>query len=231
MSRFEYHPELLARYPSLAAALVTVTGADNTSVSPTLADTLVTEAAAVGGRLDQTPIPQLPSIVAWRRVFTSFGTRPTQHRNAAEALLRRVVNGNGVPSLNPLVDIGNIVSIRHAVPVAVFDLDHIVGALTVRHAEGTEQFHGLGADGAGSPEPGEVIFVDDDEAVHARRWCWRQSRSSATHLTTSNALMVIEAHHADARQTVGSAATDAADLVRRHLPEAVITFDLQPERS
>ncbi|MGH3087636.1 MAG: hypothetical protein ACRDSJ_10005 [Rubrobacteraceae bacterium] len=41
-------------------------------------------------RLQATAIADLPQISAWRRVFTGFCAKPTQHRNAAEALLRRL---------------------------------------------------------------------------------------------------------------------------------------------
>ena len=79
-----------------------------------------------------------------------------------------------MPSINTLVDIGNLVAIRHALPVAVFDLASIQGGLTVRLADGTETFTDLGSGSVESPEPGQVIFRDDGGHVAARRWCWRQ---------------------------------------------------------
>ena len=39
-------------------------------------------------------------------------------RSAAEALLRRLTKQGSIPSINTLVDIGNLVSIRYALPVA-----------------------------------------------------------------------------------------------------------------
>ena len=64
-------------------------------------------------------LASVPSIAAWRRAFSQFGAKPTQHRNAAEALLRRLDKQGEIPSISTLVDIGNLISIRYAIPVAI----------------------------------------------------------------------------------------------------------------
>jgi DNA/RNA-binding domain of Phe-tRNA-synthetase-like protein len=220
MNRFAYDPTITGRYPDLATSIVTVGSADNTSTRAGLALELAAEVAAVRRRHDGAALSELASIAAWRRVFTSFGTKPTQYRNAAEALIRRVVNGNDLPSLNTLTDIGNLVSIRHAVPVAVLDIAGVDGTITVRFADGTEQFHGVSTGDATTADPGEVIFVDDTGVVHARRWCWRQSRAAASGPTTTDAIFIIEAHHAQARSAVDTAASDVIALLGLYQPAA-----------
>ena len=78
-------------------------------------------------RIGETPLSQIPSLAAWRSVFRGFGLDPTQYRGAAEALLRRLTKKGEIPSVNTLVDIGNLVSIRYALPVALFDLRATTG--------------------------------------------------------------------------------------------------------
>ena len=56
----------------------------------------------------------------------------------------------------------------------------MTGGTTVRFATGGETFTDLGSGERESPEPGEVIFVDEAGLVSARRWCWRQSAESAS---------------------------------------------------
>ena len=102
----------------------------------------------------------LPQVAAWRRVFSEFGAKPTRYRNAAEALLRRLSKYGDIPTISVLVDIGNHVSIRYAMPVAVFDLANIAGPTTVRFATGDELFADLGSSDTVHPNPGEVVFVD-----------------------------------------------------------------------
>jgi phenylalanyl-tRNA synthetase beta subunit len=69
--------------------------------------------------------------------------------------------------IGTLVDLANLVSIRYALPVAVFDRRSIEGCLTVRFARGDEPWSDLGSSTAERPEPGEVIFADDADVVMA----------------------------------------------------------------
>jgi DNA/RNA-binding domain of Phe-tRNA-synthetase-like protein len=217
---FAYHEAVTERYPTIRAGVLRATGLANGPSPSELLDEYRAEQHAASERLNANAIADLPSIAAWRRAFTRFGAKPTQHRNAAEALLRRLAKRGDIPSINTLVDIGNVVSIRYAIPVAVFDLAGIAGSTTVRFATGTERFTDLGSSGSIHPDPGEVIFVDSDNIVSARRWCWRQSAQSATSSATTDALIVIEGHHDAARQDVESALADLTSLLATHPPES-----------
>jgi DNA/RNA-binding domain of Phe-tRNA-synthetase-like protein len=210
---FRYDPELRARFPNLRVAAIHARELANGPSEPLLLDAYVEEQRAASERLRATPIAEIPSIAAWRRAFSQFGAKPTQHRNAAEALLRRLDKQGGIPSISTLVDIGNLVSIRHGVPVALFDLSRIAGGLTVRFATGDEPFTDLGSSETAHPEPGEVVFVDRDGVVSARRWCWRQSAESATSPATREALVVIEAQHEGGQRDVDDAATELVALL------------------
>jgi DNA/RNA-binding domain of Phe-tRNA-synthetase-like protein len=217
---FAYDPAVRARFPGLGVAAMHATRLANGPSPPELVGAYRAEQRAVSERLQATAIAEIPSIAAWRRAFSQFGAKPTQHRNAAEALLRRLDKQGEIPSIGTLVDIGNLVSIRHAVPVAVFDLAGVAGGLTVRFAAGDEPFTDLGSTDVAHPEPGEVVFVDRDGVVSARRWCWRQSAQSATRETTTDALIVIEAQHDGARADVAAAAADMAALLASHQPNS-----------
>ena len=213
---FAYEEAVAKRYPTVRAGVVHATGLANGPSPPELLDEYRAEQQAASERLKATAIADLPSIAAWRRAFTQFGAKPTQHRNAAEALLRRLAKQGEIPTVNALVDVGNLVSIRYAMPVAVFDLANIADSLTVRFATGDELFTDLGSTGSVVPDPGEVIFVDRNNVVSARRWCWRQSAQSATSGTTVEALIVIEGLHDTAGQDVEAALTDLTSLLASH---------------
>ena len=217
---FAYDEAVVERYPTIRAGVIHATGLDIGPSPPGLLDEYRAEQRAAAERLGETAVADLPSIAAWRRAFTRFGAKPTQHRNAAEALLRRLAKQGDVPTINTLVDIGNLVSIRYALPVAVFDRANVAGPTTVRFATGAEIFADLGSTHGVHPEPGVVIFVDGENVVSARRWCWRQSAQSATSATTVGALFVVEGHHAAARRDVESALADLASLLASHQPRA-----------
>jgi DNA/RNA-binding domain of Phe-tRNA-synthetase-like protein len=217
---FAYDDAVAERYPTIRAGVVHATGLANGPSPPGLLDEYRAAQQAASERLSATAIADLPSIAAWRRAFTRFGAKPTQHRNAAEALLRRLAKQGDIPTINTLVDIGNLVSIRYSLPVAVFDLAGVAGSITVRFATGAEPFTDLGSTDAVHPDPGEVIFVDGTDIVSARRWCWRQSAQTATRATTVDALVVVEGHHDTASRDVESALTDLASLLASYQPRS-----------
>jgi DNA/RNA-binding domain of Phe-tRNA-synthetase-like protein len=226
---FAYDDAVAGRYPTIRAGLIHATGLTNGPSPPGLLDEYRTEQRAASERLEATAMADLPSIAAWRRAFTRFGVKPTQHRNAAEALLRRLARHGDIPTINTLVDIGNLVSIRYAMPVAVLDQKNVAGSTTVRFATGAETFTDLGSTESVHPDPGEVIFVDDDGVVSARRWCWRQSAQSATGTTTVDALIVVEGHHDTARRDVESALADLTSLLASHQPHSRVgSYVLSP---
>lgn len=172
---FGYDDAVAKRYPTIRAGVIHATRLANRASSPELLDEYRAAQQAASDRLHTIAIAELPSIVGWRRAFARFGAKPTQHRNAAEALLRRLAKHGGIPTISTLVDIGNLVSIRYAIPVTVFDLANVAGSITVRFATGAELFTDL-IGRQRPPDPGEVIFVDSNNVVCARRWCWRPER-------------------------------------------------------
>jgi DNA/RNA-binding domain of Phe-tRNA-synthetase-like protein len=205
MTTFQYHPDIIARFPSAVGGVILAHGLHNAPSPVELQAVYQAEQQAALQRLGTTPLSQLPSLAAWRSAFRSFGVDPTQYRSAAEALLRRLTKKGNIPSINTLVDIGNLVSIRHALPVAVFDTRALEGAVTVCFADGSERYTTLGQDEVEHPEVGEVIFADATKLVIARRWCWRQSETSAAQLDTTSVIVTVEAHHAGGHNDVAAA--------------------------
>jgi DNA/RNA-binding domain of Phe-tRNA-synthetase-like protein len=220
---FRYDPAVLERFPAVRAALVAVEGAHPGPGTPALSAVHAAAQEQVAAQLRSQPIADIPSIAAWRRAFRAFGTDPTQHRSAPESLLRRLDKAHGIPPINALVDVGNVVSIRHALPVAVFDVTALDGAITVRLATGSELFVGIGTPEPTHPDAGEVVFVDDGGTVLARRWCWRQSSTAAVGTATTDTLFVVEAHHDSGASDVAPAAAELEGLVRAHLSPTRVT--------
>lgn len=222
MASFSYEPEVAARFPTIVGGVIHAVGLANGPSSADLLEAFEAEQAAVLARIGATPLSELASLAAWRRAFRAFGVDPTAYRSAAEALLRRLTKQGSIPSINALVDIGNLISIRYALPVAVFDQRAMTGGTTVRFATGAETFTDLGSGEQESPEPEEVIFVDEAGLVSARRWCWRQSAESASGPTTSEVLVTVEGHHDGAADDVAAAVAELEELLGKYgQPEAM----------
>lgn len=223
LAMFSYDPAVRERFPAIVGGVIHAVGVTNGDSPAELVAAYEAEQRATLARIDNTPLSEIPSLAAWRRAFRAFGVDPTAYRSAAEALLRRLTKQGSIPSINTLVDIGNLVSIRYAVPVAVFDRRSISGATTVRFAMGTERFTDLGSGQREAPDAGEVIFVDDAGLVCARRWCWRQSAESASGPATTEILVTVEGHHEAAADDVAAAVMDLEELIRAYASPTEMT--------
>jgi DNA/RNA-binding domain of Phe-tRNA-synthetase-like protein len=222
VARFRYDPAIIERFPTIVGGVIHATGVQNGPTPPRLAAAFRDETLATRTRIGETPLSELPTLAAWRKVFRGFGVDPTQYRSAAEALLRRLTKHGELPSIWTLVDLANLVSIRYALPVAVFDQRGVSGGTIVRFARGDERWADLGSSATEHPEPGEVIFVDEAAVVSARRWCWRQSAASAAREDTTEILMTVEGHHGTADQDVTRALADLEALLAEHAAPATL---------
>jgi len=136
MKKFEYHPEIITQFPGIQAGVIFGMNIVNRKSTQDLLVRYSVEQEAVLARIGETPLSELDSLAAWRSAFRQFEVNPTRYRSAVEALLRRLTKKGDIPSINALVDIGNLVSIRYQVPVAVFDSVRTKGAIMVKFAEG-----------------------------------------------------------------------------------------------
>ncbi|QJU41255.1 B3/B4 domain-containing protein [Serratia marcescens] len=114
-------------------------------------------------------------LTAWREVFMQFGAKPKRTPCSADALRKRTLRDGTIPSIDPVVDLYNAVSIRYAVPVGGENIAAYVGEPRLIIADGSELFDTVkeGAVIHESPEAGEVVWRDD-RGVTCRRWNWRQ---------------------------------------------------------
>jgi len=216
MTVFQYDAEILTRYPTVVGGVILARCMTNGPAPEELQAAFLAEQQAALQHVGDTPLSQITSLAAWRVVFRSFGVEPTQYRSSAEALLRRLTKKGDIPCINLLVDLGNLVSIRYALPVAVFDTRTLQGAVTVHFSDGSERYTTLGQDEVEHPEPGEVVFSDATKLVIARRWCWRQSEQSAAQQGTTQAIITVEAHHAEGNKDVDAALNDLLTLLRTY---------------
>ncbi|MFS2092956.1 B3/4 domain-containing protein [Pseudomonas sp. Pseusp11] len=114
-------------------------------------------------------------LTAWADAFRKFGAKPQRTPCSAEALRKRVLRDGSLPSLDPIVDLYNAISIEYAIPVGGENIEAYVGSPQLVVADGTEPFDTMkeGAPAYEYPDAGEVVWRDD-KGVTCRRWNWRQ---------------------------------------------------------
>jgi DNA/RNA-binding domain of Phe-tRNA-synthetase-like protein len=83
-------------------------------------------------------------ITATRAAYKALGKDPARYRGSAEALLRRVIAGKGLPQINAVVDVINLVSVESRLSIGLYDLAHLSGDIVFRAGRAGETYKGIG---------------------------------------------------------------------------------------
>lgn len=93
---------------------------------------------------DPRAVLETPQILATRAAYKALGKDPARYRGSAEALLRRAIAGKGLPRINAVVDIINLVSIESRLPIGLYDLARVSGDIVFRAGRAGETYKGIG---------------------------------------------------------------------------------------
>ncbi len=207
---YSISPEIFDKYPGYARGVVLAFGVHNGASPEKLIQLLREAEATMRAQAHLESIAEHPRIKPWREAYKAFGAKPSEFRSSIEAMARRALRGDMLPSINALVDIGNIVSLQHLVPVGGHSIDELTQDISLRLATGEETFVPFGSTEIEHPLPGEVIFVEGN-TVLTRRWTWRQANYTLT-LPETRSLEInidrlppveLEEVHAIANQVMG----------------------------
>jgi DNA/RNA-binding domain of Phe-tRNA-synthetase-like protein len=135
--------ELKAKCPKTALGCVTAH-----VEAPASPAALVEELRGCEQQLLRLPEPRAvldsPQILTTRAAYKALGKDPARYRGSAEALLRRIMAGKGLPQINAVVDIINVVSVESRLPVGLYDLAHVSGEIVFRAGRAGETYKGIG---------------------------------------------------------------------------------------
>jgi DNA/RNA-binding domain of Phe-tRNA-synthetase-like protein len=144
------------------------------------------------------PPPVLPAwcdahIEAWQRVFREFGGNPKKTPSSLESLARRFRKDGALPSIHPVVDAYNTLSLQFGAPFGGEDVDRYHGSPRLVVADGSETFDTVrsGELITEHADPGEVVWRDE-RGVTCRRWNWRQCRRTAIRAESKDLWFVID---------------------------------------
>jgi len=156
-----------------------------------------------------------PCIASWREAYRSLGIKPSEFRPSMEALVRRVLKKDPLPAISKVVDLGNLVSIQHLVPIGAHAIDRLTDDMDLRLAGGDEIFEPFGTDLVEHPNPAEIIFAEGN-TVLTRRWTWRQSKHTLILPETTAVEFNVDALPPVTDEEVERICDDIAALVKKY---------------
>ncbi len=215
--------EVFEKLPDVIVGVVCVKGADNTKPVPEIAAMLEENYTALAEKLAGVKVKEMPDVQPYREAFRTLGMNPNKFTCSAEALLTRISKGKGMPSINPLVDLNNAVSVKYEIPMGTHDLDTMHDEdLEVRFAVDGDTFIPFGSTEEDNPDTGELVYVCGHE-VRTRRWTWRQSEIGKIDENTRTVIYPIDGFAGFNEDKVIAARDELAELLKKYFSAEVIT--------
>ncbi|MEK7331490.1 MAG: phenylalanine--tRNA ligase beta subunit-related protein [Candidatus Eisenbacteria bacterium] len=116
--------------------------------------------ARLTARFAGKPAADIPGVAEARALFHQLDVDPTKTRPSSEALLRRVLQGKGLPQVNAAVDVCNLCSLEDQVPLGLYDRDLVRGSVRVRVGRQGEGYPGIRKQRVNLT--GRLLLADDD---------------------------------------------------------------------
>jgi DNA/RNA-binding domain of Phe-tRNA-synthetase-like protein len=167
--------DIFTKFPGYCRGVVIARDVTNGKSTEDLVSALRQAENSLRDRLSAETLTSHPQIESWREAYRSAGIKPSEFRPSVEALARRVLKGDPLPTISTLVDLGTLMSIQYLLPIGAHAMDHVKQDIALRLATGTESFEPFGSEAVEHPNPGEIVFVEGD-TVLTRRWTWRQAK-------------------------------------------------------
>jgi DNA/RNA-binding domain of Phe-tRNA-synthetase-like protein len=161
----EFSPEVLTSFPGICVAEGDIRSVHITKESNGLEALKREIIQEIRSRYSLEQVKDEPLFRAYRDFFWSVGVDPTKTRPASEALVRRILSGGKLPTINIAVDAYNLASARSGIPIAAFDADMLTGDLTMRFAGDGELFLGIGMEKQVVLEEKQVIVTDLENII------------------------------------------------------------------
>jgi len=159
----------------------------------------------------------IPGVAEARSLFHRLGIDPTKTRPSSEALLRRVLQGKGLPAVNPAVDVCNLCSLEHQLPLGLYDRERVRGSVRVRVGREGEEYDGIRKQRVHLA--GRLLLADDDGAFGAPT---SDSLRTSVHEGTRQLVVVVFCPVDRAGHSLSAALEHLADRLTRFCAASVV---------
>jgi DNA/RNA-binding domain of Phe-tRNA-synthetase-like protein len=159
----------------------------------------------------------IPGVAETRALFHQLDIDPTKTRPSSEALLRRVLQGKGLPKVNAAVDVCNLCSLEHQLPLGLYDRELVKGIVRVRVGRDGEGYAGIRKQRVNLS--GRLLLADDDGPFGAPT---SDSLRTAVTSRTRALIVVVFCPPERAGAHLTTALEHIADLLTRYCSASVV---------
>jgi len=174
--KFVVQKEIFDKIDNLYIGVVVAKGIDNFKKYSNIDKMLKESIKLAEKRFLDKKVKEEPTIIPYRESFQKLDINPNKYQCSVEAMFTRISKGKQLPSINPLVDLNNAISLKYTLPMGTHDLSKSELDIEMRYAKEGDSFTPMGSDSEDNPDIGEVVYAVGND-VRTRRWTWRQSDS------------------------------------------------------
>ena len=154
-----------------------------------------------------------PVFRSYRDLYWIFGMDPTKHRVSSEALLRRVLRELNFWRVSNLVDVANLASAYHKVPIGLVDDSQRKGDLVVRTAKKNEIFTRIG--GNEITCRGREIVLADQEKIICYGYATHDSNHTKVTAMSKDVLLILYGAPVITHKVMNQATCTTIDMITK----------------
>lgn len=193
--------------------VVVAYGLDNKTACSQTAELLQTAVRDTYESLEGRNVRDIENLSLYRNAMKDLGIHPSKFPCSIEAILNRISKKGEFPSLGPVVDLGNYISVKYKVPVGVHDMDTFhnddlcirLASLDDCKAEENQFDHDKLVEG-------EPVYAAGS-SVRTRRWLWRQTPSGRVDENSMNFIFPIDGFSCN-KETIDAACDELVSLIK-----------------
>ena len=190
---------VLQKFPNIVEGIVVAHGVNvETSHSRSINELLRKSEKDLISKYKGKGIEDVASIKVWDEIYKSVGEDSEMSKKDKQKMLPshknlalRVLGGDKIPNVNPLVNYYNALSLKYLLPFGAEDLSGYFGDLQLDVADGSELFLEINGKKVGRASKGEIVWKDS-HSVSCRMWAWRQSERTKITRTTVDLIVIID---------------------------------------
>lgn len=215
MAKFVVAPKLFELFPEACFGVVVAEEVDNQTPNEAVAALLEAQARTLNQELGGSNVREHPHVAVWREAFRKLGLNPNKFPSSIEALAKRIAKKADLPSINKIVDLVNVLSLKYLLPMGAHDLQILPGDIELRPARPEDVFIPFGSTEAEPVDVGEIVYVTGNQ-VRTRKWVWRQGEMAKVVATTSQLFCPIDAFYGVTDQAARAAQEELSAMLKEY---------------
>jgi lysyl-tRNA synthetase, class I len=187
---FTIDPMVKEKYPSVSIGIAIIRGIHIEKSHPGLEKEKAELLSTFKGITTEV-LGTNPEVISYRKLYKEMGIDWHSRRPSPEALLRRVVLGKGLYTINTCVDAYNLVVMKHRISVGAFDLDLVKFPTILRYAGNDDEILLLGDDKPTKYTSKEIAYYDK-EGGYNLDFNYRDAQRTMVTDSTKNILINVD---------------------------------------